>query len=244
MATYWTPEKIENYKQASEYSSFHRKLSVLAEPFLDESWTLADIGCGLGLIENWLAPMVSSIDAIDVDEAAINDLKARLDDVFLTSKAVAEKVAPIVASIDDLAGDSWDVITLSFFGLDEEVLGKVLPLAKKRALIFMHGRADADGPLAAEDDGSKFTATHMEDYLKENNYLYKKTVMEMQFGQPFKSIEDIHTFLSAYGIEGDDRRATDAEERIIKTNRFDYPYYLPKSISVALFIISTGKGER
>ena len=244
MGAYWTPEKIENYKQASEYSSFHKKLSVLAEPFLDESWTLADIGCGLGLIENWLAPMVTSIDAIDVDEAAINDLKARLDDVYQTSKTVAEKVAPIIASIDDLVGESWDVVTMSFLGLDEEVLGKVLPLAKRRVLIFMHGRPDAEGPLAAEDDGSKFTASDMEEFLVENNYIYKKTVMEMQFGQPFKRIEDIHAFLSACGIDGDDRRAIDAEERIIKTNRFDYPYYLPKSINVALFIISVGKGEK
>ena len=241
---YWTPEKIEDYKQASEYSAFHRKLSVLAEPYLDESWTLADIGCGPGLFENWLAPMVATIDAIDIDKCAIDDLQTRLDDVFMTSKSVAEKVTPMLAGVDDLAGDLWDAVLLSFFGINEEVLAKVLPLAKRRLLIFMHARPDAVGPLAAIDGGDKFYAPQMEDYLKEEGLAFKKTVMEMQFGQPFKKLSDIHTFLAAYGIDENDRRATEAEERIIKTNRFDYPYYLPKSLSVALFIISVGKGEK
>jgi hypothetical protein len=262
LSNIWTPEKIENYKRASEYTSFHRKLSVLAEPYLDERWTLADIGCGPGLIDYWLAPMTAGIDAIDSDLAAIEDLTARVDDVFVTNRAIAEKIKPRVASVDELAGESWDVVMLSFFGVNEKVLKMVLPLAKRRALIFMHGRPDPAGPLAALYDGEKFVAAEMEAFLKERGFTFKKSVMEMQFGQPFKTIEDIHAFLSEYGEKADReiecidfnfdgdmddetiKRITDAEERIIKTNRFDYPYYLPRSISVALFIILVGRGGR
>ena len=247
----WTAEKIENYKQASEYTSFHKKLSVLAEPYLDSGWTLADIGCGPGLLDMWLAPMVASIDAIDNDSAAIGDLKARLDNVILTDRVTAEKIRPRLASIDDLTGESWDVLAMCFFGVDEEVLGKALPLAKRRALIYMHGRADTEGPLASMDDGQKFSVSDMEKYLTGKNLAFKKSVMEMQFGQPFRGIEDIHKFMTEYeqrftlqesGTEPDncaERRLTDIEERIVQTNRYDYPYYLPKSISVALFIIRT-----
>ena len=260
MSVIWTPEKIENFRRASEYTAFHRKLSVLAEPYLDERWTLADIGCGPGLIEKWLAPMVASIDAIDIDKAAIGDLEARLDDVFLTNRAVADKVRPRAAALEELEGESWDVVMMGFFGIDEESLGKALRLATRRALVFMHGRPDTAGPLAASDDGEKFSAAQMEAFLEENGYTYKKTVLEMQFGQPFKTIEDIHAFLSEYGLQADReiecmdigedgfaddevvKRVARAEERIIKTNRFDYPFYLPKSISVALFIILVGRG--
>ena len=248
---HWTQKKIENYKIASDYTLFHKKLSVLAEPYLDETWTLADIGCGPGLLSLWLAPMVKSIDAIDSDSAAIEDLRKRLDNVSMTDRRTAEKIHPRLLNAEDLKDESWDVVVMSFFGVDEEILGRVLPLAKERALIYMHGRPDADGPLAAIDDGSKFSVVDMENYLKRNNLVYKKNVMEMQFGQPFRLIEDIHRFLMEYRVQvelnsekeeavgGMEKRFTDIEDRIVQTNRYDYPYYLPKSVSVAFFIVKT-----
>jgi len=247
----WTTEKIERYKQASDYTLFHKKLSVLAEPYLDREWSLADIGCGSGLLAMYLAPMVASIDAIDNDGVAIADLEARLDDVRFTDRMTAEKIRPRLAAMEDLEGESWDVVTLSFFGVDDTLLKTVLPLAKERALIYMHGRHDAEGPLASLDDGDKFLVADMEKYLLQNDYIYKKNVMEMQFGQPFRDIDDIHKFLMAYRVHLElseteasrnydvEKLISDAEEKIIQTKRFDYPYYLPKSTSVALFIIRT-----
>ena len=240
----WTLEKIENYKRASEYTAFHKKLSVLAEPYLDESWTMADIGCGPGLVDFWLAPMVASIDAIDNDSGAIEYLSKRLDEAFNTNRNIAERIRPRLASVFELGGESWDVVTASFFGADKDMLVRILSFARRRALIFMHGRQDEEGPLASLDDGGKFTAEEMETFLSEKNFKYKKSVMEMEFGQPFRTIGDIHSFISAAaGVSGDDslKRMTDIEERIIKTDRFDYPYYLPKRISVAMFIILTGQ---
>jgi SAM-dependent methyltransferase len=250
VGTFWTPRKIENYRQASEYTAFHEKLSVLAEPYLDERWTMADIGCGSGLLDIWLAPMVAHIDAIDSDRTAIDDLSARLDDVFQTSRDAAEKIRPRAASFEDLRGESWDVVTMSFFGMNEEVLDMVMPLAKRRALIYMHGRPDSAGFLAPANGGEKFSAAEMEAYLNKRDFVFKKSAMEMQFGQPFKSIEDIHRFLSELRERGArktpvdvvSKRIADIEERIVKTDRFDYPYYLPKSVSVALFIILTEQG--
>ena len=239
MSTIWTPERINNYKSASEYTSFHRKLSVLAEPYLDENWTLADIGCGPGMIDYWLAPMVKSIDAIDNDPVAIDYLTVILDEIYTTNRTAAEKIKPRLASLEDLGEENWDVVMLSFFGVNASILKSALAHANRRALIFIHGRPEKEGPLCVADESEKFSVSEMEAYLKENQYAFRKSIMEMQFGQPFKTLGNIHSFLSSYGEEDDfEKRVASAEERIIKTNRFDYPYYLPKSISVALFIIS------
>ena len=247
----WTGEKIERYKQASEYTSFHKKLSVLIEPYLDSNWSLADIGCGPGLLSLCLASMVRSIDAIDNDKYVIEDLKARLDDVRLTDRSTAEIINPRLNSYEDLEGENWDAVVLSFFGLDEKLLDTVLPLASKRAFIYMHGRRDTSGPLASSNDGKKFLVSDVENYLRQKNLAFKKNVMEMQFGQPFRGIDDIHKFLMAYRVQLElqdtgnsltdsvERRLSDVEDEIIQTKRYDYPYYLPKSISVALFIINT-----
>jgi len=232
----WTPEKIEYFKSASGYTGFHEKLSALAEPYLDESWTLADIGCGLGLLDCWLAHKVACVEAIDIDEAAIADLKARIEGASPENRKTAGNIKPRVASLDELAlaGESWDAVMLSFFGLNEESLEKVLALAKRRVFIFTHGRPDAEGPLAALDDGNKLSAAETEAFLRLKGYTYEKGAMETQFGQPFKTPEEIHAFLNGYICE---------REQIIKTNRMDYPYYLPKSISVVLFIINM-EGEK
>jgi SAM-dependent methyltransferase len=256
MNEFWTSEKLENYKRASEYTAFHKRLSVLAEPYLDENWTMADLGCGPGLIDFHLAPMVRHITAIDNDFLAISDLLTRLDDVFQTNKYIADRITPVHGDVRTLTDELWDVVLLSFFGTDRELLDGVLPRAKKRALIYAHGRQEAYGfaPLPDNEEDVKFDAHDIEAYLNANNYAFKKNVLEMQFGQPFRTIEDIHVFLDKYG--GGDRdlscidlggvdafdddaikRMTDVEERIVKTDRFDYPYYLPKSISVALFIV-------
>jgi len=75
----------------------------------------------------------------------------------------------------------------------------------------------------------------IEAYLNENYYTYKKTEMMMEFGQPFRTIEDIHRFLDCMGLGG-----SSAEDRIIRTDRFDFPYYLPKQMHVVLFIAAMG----
>ncbi|MDR1271993.1 MAG: class I SAM-dependent methyltransferase, partial [Clostridiales Family XIII bacterium] len=73
MEEYHTPEKLEDDRNVSEYLAFHKKLSVLIEPYLDKRWTLADIGCGQGLLTFHLAPMVKHIFAVDVSETAIKE---------------------------------------------------------------------------------------------------------------------------------------------------------------------------
>ena len=245
MSNFWTSETIENYKQASEYSSFHKKLAVLAEPYLDRQWTMADLGCGPGLLSLQLSPMVGKITAIDDDELAISDLQARLDDVFLTNEVTANQIQPVFGDIRDLKDEKWDIVMASFIGLDRPLLDDILPRANKLALIYTRGRKDAQDHASLSEGGEseKLGVNEIEAYLEENHYAYKKSVHEMQFGQPFKSIEDIHGFLEEkYAEEGQDKdeavkRIAAAEERIVKSGRFDYPYYLPKSISVALFII-------
>jgi len=247
----WTPGRIENYRQASEYTSFHKRMAVLAEPYLDSEWTMADIGCGPGLLALQLANTVYSVDAIDNDSVAIDYLTKHLDDPSFADRRIAGKIWPRLASLEDLGGESWDVIALSFFGINADILDDVLPLAEQRAFIYMHGRPDTEGPLASFDDGNKFSVADMEVYLEDRGLINKKNVMEMQFGQPFRGLSDIHRFLMEYRVRletsetGNDlkddieRRFADIEERIVQTNRLDYPYYLPKSVSVALFIIKT-----
>ena len=236
----WTVDRITNYRRASEYTSFHKKLSVYAEPYLDELWTMADIGCGPGLIDFFLAPAVKSITAIDNDGFIIDELNNQLDEVFYTDRVVAEKITPIIKDVRDLGDMEWDVVMMSFFGASEEILREVLPRAKKRLILFMMGRSQSTGIDLIKQSSSNLSHVEVEDFLNRERYAFKRSNIDLQFGHPFKQIEEIHEFLKKYD-SGDpaefERRAASAEERIIKTNRFDFPYYLPKSVNIVQFII-------
>lgn len=240
MGENWTEEKIANYKRSSEYTGFHKKLSVYAEPYLDEHWEMADIGCGPGLIDFYLAPSVKSITAIDKDEFVIQEINKQLDEVFYTNRDVAEKITPMQAELKDLDGMEWDVIMLNFFGVTEDILKELLPKARKRFLLFMVGRKQPEAVDMIKQVSSDMSYYDVESFLNREGYAYKKSSMDLQMGQPFKKIEEIHEFLKGYD-NGDpaefERKAYAAEERIVKTNRFDYPFYLPSSINIIQFII-------
>jgi hypothetical protein len=117
-------------------------------------------------------------------------------------------------------------------------------------------------------DKPKMTDKEMADYLTTKGYGYRKSIMELHFGQPFRTLDEIHEFIDyktnklretgsgrvnareggsarLYETETDsdfdaDLFAYSVEERIIKTKRYDYPYYLPHNLRIAIFIIVTG----
>jgi hypothetical protein len=205
--------------------------------------------------------MVKHIFAVDVSETAIKELEKRLDDLYYTRREDAEKIEAFVADAENLGDLRADVMLLSFFGANRKILDSVFERAGRRAIIIMRGR-DAVGIDMIRDSHSEFSSVETEAYLEEKGYRYKKNTMEMQLGKPFRTIGEIHRFLGEYGqslyrddadcislgegcesIDGIEAKVAGAEERIIKTNRFDFPYYLPKSINVAIYIVVKTQGR-
>jgi hypothetical protein len=249
------------FRQASEFTGFHKKLAVLIEPYLNERWTMADIGCGLALLDFHLAGSVKSITALDIDEDALADVERHIDEELAANRNDARKIETRRMDVSEIGDERWDVTLMSFFAGSVEKAGKGLSLADHRSVVIMHGHERGGIFDPARTDKPRMTVPEMEDYLTAAGYGYRKIIVDLQFGQPFRTIEEIHEFLdgkSAKGfsadhiienIEGEqegaggdfdvDRLVYSAEERIIKTKRFDYPYYLPRNLHTAVFIVVT-----
>jgi SAM-dependent methyltransferase len=249
------------FRQASEFTGFHKKLGVLIEPYLNVRWTMADIGCGLALLDFQLAGSVKSITAIDVDEDRLAEVEKHIDEELAANHNDARKIEVRRADALQLGGEHWDVVLMSFFGNSPEAVGRMLALADHRSVIIMHGheRGGLFDPVRA--DRPRMNVQEMEEYLASNGYGYRKSIVDLQFGQPFRTLEEIHEFLREKDFNGrgvgdiienigDDGREEDgdfdvdrlvysAEERIIKTKRYDYPYYLPRNLHTAVFIVVT-----
>jgi len=223
----WTEKNIKQYREASVYTAFHEKLSALAEPWLDASWTLADMGCGPGLLDFFLAPKVSKITAIDSEEAAIESLRAETD-----ARGTTGRIDPVLRDFRDLdAGERWDAVLLAFVGVDARLLDDLIGRAKKRALLFVRPRP----PIP--DEPEILGAPETERHLTEQGYSFGKIVTELEFGQPFRGAHDAEEYLAELARQ-DEKKALEARERIVRAERPDYMYYLPKSVEVSFFPVT------
>jgi len=250
-------KKITMFRQASEFTAFHKKLGVLIGHWLDSEWSVLDLGCGLGLIDFEIAPHVKSITAVDYDETVIKECKAQIERELDAGHGYAEKIEPICADAKDISGE-WDIVLMSFFGADFNDMKKYFNHAAKRVIVIVHERASSGifGPAIFKS--KRRTAAELDAFLKKESYVHTKTIAEMQFGQPFKTIDDVGDFLERLedadkgriilpelmhegepDIDFDvEKIALNAEERIIMTGRYDFPYYLPCNVSVGLFCVN------
>ncbi|MDR0851186.1 MAG: hypothetical protein LBN36_01695 [Clostridiales Family XIII bacterium] len=246
-----TTDKSLHFVQASDFTAFHRKLAVLIGPYLNPDYTAADIGCGLALLDFEIADKVKCIDAIDADGTIIENVKARIEQEYISGHHSADRIRPETCTSEDLGDRTWDIVLLSFYGTSYPALEDLIGRAKHRAIIVLHGRHTNGRFDPYEDESKKMTAEELEPFLIKGGYTFKKMIVDLQFGLPFKSIEDIHGFLSEYvtpepEASGSDTAAADIyekqmlsiEERIIKTDRYDYPYYLPNNFCVGIFVIT------
>lgn len=246
------PKELQALKQASEFTSFHEKISLLINPYLDSKWNIADFGCGLALVDFELASSVNSITAIDTDEEVLNEVDKKIDEELYKGNESAGKIKTLNSDTQNLPDDiNWDAVLMLFYNLPYEELDALIERGSRRAIIILDGKSSNSKFNPSSENNNVITAPELEEHLTNKGYKFKKNIIDMEFGYPFKNLKDIQDFLSQFNadFEGEDiasnvnvkedpdKLFAAAEERIIKTNRFDYPYYLPNSVSIGIFII-------
>jgi hypothetical protein len=192
----------------------------------------------MALLDFQVMGAVKSITAIDTDEGALSEVERRIDEELAANHGDAGKITTVRKDVFELTDERWDIVLLSFFADSPEKAERMLTLAKHRGVVVMHANESGGlfGPVST--DKPRATVKEMEGHLIAKGYGYRKNIVDLQFGQPFRTIEDIHEFIR--GKSGEGRDAYDVEERIIKTKRYDYPYYLPGNLRAAIFIINKG----
>ena len=253
------PDDFKMLKDASDFTAFNEKLAILIEPYLNPQWDMADFGCGLALLDFKLAPSLKSITAIDINEAVISEVEKAIDNELLRGNESAGKIQTLHADTRELSSDlSWDMVMLNFYNIPYEELVDLIGRAKECALIIVDGKSSNTKFLPESQNRNHYSAPELEDFFDSKGYTYKKNIVEMQFGYPFKNMQDIQAFLKKLSVDEKstfnndnsdiasnidvtsdfDKLVASIEERIIRTNRYDYPYYLPKNVSIGIFVIS------
>lgn len=231
----WAEKTITYFKDASEYTGFHKELAAKIKPYLKPEWTLCDLGCGLGLLDIQLSDSVAEITAIDQNEKAIKDYNKRINELGI------KNITAKVGDVNEISDERWDVLLLSFFGNRDE-LGRLLTLARHKAVIISFGNDDVKKDRQNYEHKYKSTTESKEAYLDANGYSYIKIENTMEFGQPIKSIEDAHSYFDAYLLEEDANKRKSIIEKNMEgvVPAYDdekFPYYFSKKKDIGILIV-------
>jgi SAM-dependent methyltransferase len=226
----WDEQAVKWFIDASIYTGFHKALAQKILPYLEESDTLCDLGCGLGRLDLELAPYVSNLTAIDINENAVRVLRRDAENAGLRNLQVQHGDAL-------LSIESCDVLLSSFFGR-LNTLGSLKHCRRK--LIRITGGSTNSGlyPQRYRIDKKHIEST-MRDELASLGISYEQEIHTMEFGQPLRTRHDAGLYISHHAPEATEEEIDDfLNQHLERTGRDDFPFFLPNQKEINIFIIS------
>lgn len=232
MKIQWNTQTIQWFQDASNYTGYNRNLARLLMSHIPHRNTICDMGCGAGLIDFELARHFASVTCVDISPEAISSIENRI---------TKEQIGNMSAHCMDgtLFTGSFDTVIALFHG-GPNVFDHYYPLAKDQLIIVTHlGKCGTFSPekhRKAHNYGVPKTKEHLDELGIRYTYLEQS----FEYGQPFSSFEDAMAFMDAYGAPGMTReeKTENLNTRLEKTDREDYPYFLPNKKEMGIFIIN------
>ena len=229
----WTPEMIAFMQAANSRSTYHKDLAALLAPKLACCEYVCDAGCGLGSLSLALSPYIPSITAADVSQPALDVLRQTIRERGIGNIRVLQR---------DLLGcgapESYDAMICCFFGR----LAEILPLARqscRKTLILIKKDYNAHRfslntqPLRGE------TAPVAAERLRALRIPFTLDAQELEYGQPFRTLEEAVRFFTIYSKDSDPAAITAQSllPRLQKTQDAEFPYYLPQKKRLGILTI-------
>ena len=230
----WNPGIIRFMKDAFEYGSYSRELADTVIPYLSGESRVCDAGCGLGYLSLELAEKAGRVTSVDVSADALAVLREN-----------CEKRG--VSNIDILCGDlfsmppdeKYTAMVFCYFGDVDSIVRYSRRFCSGPVFIFkrnyeMH-RFSAGGTEKADDSFEEACRR-----FEKHGVSFRTLELENEFGQPFRSLDDVRKFFELYNQSGSGKAATDlfAAGSIINTGRDDFPFYMPFTKRTGCIIIN------
>lgn len=188
----WSPEVIRYLHTAADRSRYYTDLARELGAFLHPEDRVCDAGCGLGLLSRALLPYCGHVTAIDRSPAAIADLTARGHDPRLTA---------LTGDIRDLPPQKpYDAMVFCLFGGTEEILDIAARQCGGTALVVRRDFRQHQFSSGVRMAGH--TAADMEQELRRRRLTCTLRRFTLEFGQPFRSVEDALAFFRLYSRDG------------------------------------------
>lgn len=219
----WNDEMIRFMEDAAGYGDYHKRLAKMVHGYIPEAERICDAGCGLGFLSLELSQYYSDITAVDLSPKAISVLEKNIEERGIGN------IRPFSGDIHQMIPQKpYDSMVFCFFGQLEEIL-KIARQQCKDSVIIVKRRAKQHAFAMGKIPGHWETSDFAAEYLKHHQIPYEEEVCGLEYGQPFKSLEDAVRFFELYQrekIQGPITGETVAE-KLVKDPKGRFAYYLP-----------------
>ena len=225
----WEGQTIQWFLDAGAYTGFHRKLAQRIIPYLKPEDSLCDAGCGIGRLDLELAPYVSGITAVDINENAIDVLRRDAAALGL------HNLRAEIRDAEDLT-EPFDVVLLSFFG--QSNMFEFMKLCRRRLIRIVDACNVSKLYPERYKEYMKDTVPVVAGQLEAKGISYKLESAALEFGQPLRSLQDAEAYVVNNAPEAGSSEVSEfLSENLAQTGRDDFPFYLPNKKELGIFII-------
>lgn len=224
----WTPEGMAFLQDAMACCGYYPALARRIAPYLPKQAHVCDAGCGLGGLSVALLPYCRHVTAVDRAAAPLENLRQRAGhDPRLTVRLGDIRCLP--------PETPYDAMVFCLFGGVEEAL--TVARQQCRGTVLLIRRDYAYHRFSTGRVPVGFTAADSEDTLRHLGLSYRMERFSLEFGQPFRSLEDARRFFRLYDRSGG---ADPPLHRLTAGPGPEFPYYLPNRKELCLLAVETG----
>ncbi len=220
---YWYEDMVRFMRHASEYGTYYPSLVQKMQPWLQPDMHICDAGSGLGYLSLALADHVRQVTAVEQNPDAAAVLTENCRSLGISN--VVSRCGVIADVIPDMP---YDAMVFCFFGRRREIL----KLAKKqcRGDIFIFTRNYDRHRFSAGSHHSGFEGyPEFSEELAQLGIPFHKKTFLLEFGQPFRNLEEAHRFFQIYSKDQSKDVLTEEfiRSQLEETGREDFPFYMP-----------------
>ena len=224
----WTPEGMAFLQDAMACCGYYPALARRIAPYLPKQAHVCDAGCGLGGLSVALLPYCRHVTAVDRAAAPLENLRQRAGhDPRLTVRQGDIRCLP--------PETPYDAMVFCLFGGTDEILDIAARQCGGTALVVRRDFRQHQFSSGVRMAGH--TAADMEQELRRRGLTCTLRRFTLEFGQPFRSVEDALAFFRLYSRDGTVPARQELEARLEPAPWPDYPLYLPNPKPLCLLAI-------
>lgn len=235
MMQYWYKDMVRFMKDASEYGTYNQELARLMAPYLAKDTHICDAGCGLGYLSLALAPYVGQVSGVEKNPDASAVLAENCERFGVTN------VRPVCGEVASVPPEKkYDAMVFCFFGGIWEVLSVAKQQCDGQVFIITRNYRTHRFSVGKHSTG-KYGYHSASRVLTELGIPFEESFLELEFGQPFRSLEDARTFFEMYSKDEDKTTITDEflRGKVVEQDHETYPLYMPHRRSMAVIRFDT-----
>lgn len=230
MKIVWNERSIRWFRDASEYTGYHKKLAEILLEYIPVRTSLCDLGCGTGLIDLELSPCFEQITCVDISETAIKAVEQR------SRELGRNNISTRCEDAARLEGE-WETVTALFYGGNEVFLNH-FRLAKGQMILVVHGTREGNFGPQGHKVSKKYDVKSVKEHLEGHGIRYTLREVELEYGQPLRTREDAQEFAAAYSMPMNETELNVYLKECLKeTENEQFPYYLPNKKKLGIFVI-------